>query len=532
MSDSATALGLDARWADINANVVNIADFNERVVGAYNNGTAEKALEADDDLARSVIPAATGALRDFSYIAPDIPEFIAVNCVGCMDCVTQCPDTAILGKVAEPAVLESHLAGIDDPLLREQMTAQWVKTNKYYNVLEKKGTGGGQFGIFIDPTKCKGCAECVDACGDHDALKMIHKANGTLDWYKKSFNFYRDMPETPKKFINEKALSDMMLAERSLLYVGGAGSCMGCGEATALRMMLAATGFMYGPENIGIVAATGCNTVYTSTYPYNPYKVCWTNSLFENAPADAMGVRARWDQLGWAKKRLWIIGGDGAMLDIGFQSLSRMFASGMDIKVIVLDTQVYSNTGGQTSTGSFKGQDAKMSAHGKVIDGKKENRKEIGNIALMHKDVYVAQTTCAHMNHFYKAVMEANEYPGPAIINVFTTCQPEHGVADNMAEHQAKLAADSRSFPVFIYDPRKGKRIKERMSLAGNPNMKEDWYVNPKTGEPVDFVSFARTEGRFAKHFDKQGNPSATLLSAKQDRLENWNLLQELAGLR
>jgi pyruvate/2-oxoacid:ferredoxin oxidoreductase beta subunit len=173
-----------------------------------------------------------------------------------------------------------------------------------------------------------------------------------------------------------------------------------------------------------------------------------------------------------------------------------------------------------------------MSFHGKVQQGKKENRKEIANIALMHKDVYVAQTTCAHMNHFYKAVMEANEYPGPAIINVYTTCQPEHGVADNMAEHQAKLAADSRSFPLFIYDPRKGARIKERMSLAGNPSMKEDWYVNPKTGEAVDFVSFARSEGRFAKHFDKDGNPSATILSAQQDRLENWRMLQELAGVK
>ena len=103
----------------------------------------------------------------------------------------------------------------------------------------------------------------------------------------------------------------------------------------------------------------------------------------------------------------------------------------------------------------------------------------------------MAQTTCAHQNHFYKAVMDANQLPGPAIINVFTTCQPEHGVGDNMAEHQAKLAADSRSFPVFIYDPRKGKRFKERLSLVGNPNVKEDWYVHPKTGEPVDFIAFA-----------------------------------------
>ena len=529
---AATATALEARIEDIRTNVVDVADFNERVVGAYNSGTAEKGLEADDQSARSVVPAATGALRDFSYIAPDIPEFIAEKCVGCMECVTQCPDTAILGKVAEPAVLDGYVTQIPDESYRGRVAAQWVQTTKYFSVLEKKGIGGGKFAIFIDPTKCKGCAECVDACGDHAALRMIRKNDQNMRWYKDSFQFYRDMPETPAKFINEKALSDMMLAERSLLYVGGAGSCMGCGEATALRMMLAATGFLYGPDNIGIVAATGCNTVYTSTYPYNPYRVSWTNSLFENAPADAMGVRARWDQLGWKNKRLWIIGGDGAMLDIGFQSLSRMLASGMDIKVIVLDTQVYSNTGGQASTSSFKGQDAKMSAHGSAIPGKKENRKELGNICMMHKDVYVAQTTCAHPNHFYKAVMEANQYSGPAVINVFTTCQPEHGVADNMAEHQAKLAADSRSFPVFIYDPRKGPRIKDRLSLVGNPNVKDDWYIHPKTGEQIDFVYFARTEGRFSKHFDKDGNPSPTILSTRDERLENWHLLQELAGIR
>src|SRR2546421_773550 len=518
---------------DIRVNVVDTEDFTSRVSGAYNAGTAEKGLEAADQVARSIIPAATGAFRDFSYIAPDIPLFITENCVGCMDCVTECPDTAILGKVAEPSALEERLSKIEDEDLRKSMAAQWGITNKYFNVLEKKTPGaGGKFGIFIDPTKCKGCAECVDACGDHNALKMIPKDDKNMAWFKTAFNFYKDMPETPGKFINEKALADMMLAERSLLYVGGAGSCMGCGEATALRMMLAATGFVYGKENIGIVAATGCNTVYTSTYPYNPYQIAWTNSLFENAPAVAMGIRARWDAQGWQQKRLWIVGGDGAMNDIGFQSLSRMLASGMDIKVIVLDTQVYSNTGGQTSTSSFKGQDAKMSFHGKVIQGKKENRKELATICMMHKDVYVAQTTCAHVNHFYKAVMEANQFSGPAIVNVYTTCQPEHGVGDNMAEYQAKLAADSRSFPIFIYDPRKGSKFKERLSLAGNPNMKDDWYVNPKTGEPVDFITFARSEGRFAKHFDKDGNPSATLIAARQERLENWHILQELAGLR
>src|ERR1700691_4033963 len=101
-----------------------------------------------------------------------------------------------------------------------------------------------------------------------------------------------------------------------------------------------------------------------------------------------------------------------------------------------------------------------------------------------------------------------------------------------MAGDQAKLAVDSRAFPLMIFDPRKGKTIKERMSLQGNPAVKDDWYKNPKTNEEISIIDFCRSEGRFSKHFDKDGNPSELLLHAKQDRLENWHLLQELAGLR
>ena len=219
------------------------------------------------------------------------------------------------------------------------------------------------------------------------------------------------------------------------------------------------------------------------------------------------------------------------MFDIGFQSLSRMFASGMNIKVFVLDTQVYSNTGGQASTSSYTGQNTKMSVHGSAISGKQERRKEIAQIAMMHPNTFVAQTTCAHSNHFYRAVLDALEFHGPAIVCCYTTCQPEHGVADDMATHQARLAVDTRAFPLLIHDPRKGATIRERLSLQGNPAINDDWYTHPKTGEQVDFIEFCRSEGRFAKHFDKEGNPSETLLRARQDRLDNWRLLQELAGL-
>ncbi|MFQ5849550.1 MAG: thiamine pyrophosphate-dependent enzyme [Candidatus Binatia bacterium] len=512
-----------------------VDDFNRRVIGAYQEGTGSILLPADVGIARSLVPPGTGALRDFSYIAPEVPEFIRERCVGCMACVTECPDTAILGKAMPASRVEDALMEVADPDERAWVRSHWAMTRKYYNVPEKQGQEGSLFGIFVDPTKCKGCAECVQVCDalGYHALKMVKKDEGMLPRYRRAFNFFRQIGPTPKEYINERALADFMLAEDSaLLYVGGAGSCMGCGEATAIRMMLAATGFVYGPESIAIVAATGCNTVYGSTYPYNPFLVSWSNSLFENAPADAIGIRARWDQKGWCNKKLWVIGGDGAMYDIGFQSLSRLLASRMDINVLVLDSQVYSNTGGQASTATYTGQDAKMAAIGRAIKGKRERRKELSHICMMHSEVYVAQTTPAHINHFYKAIMEANEYPGPALVNVYTTCQPEHGVADNLASHHAKLAVESRAFPLFIYDPRKGGTIRERLSLVGNPAQKEDWWTPPKSVKPFTFVDFARTEGRFAKQFDEAGNPSEMLLQAEEDRLRNWRVLQELARLR
>jgi pyruvate/2-oxoacid:ferredoxin oxidoreductase beta subunit/NAD-dependent dihydropyrimidine dehydrogenase PreA subunit len=509
--------------------VLDVRDFNERIIRCYEEGTAEKALPADLSVARSLIPAGTATLRDFSYVAPEIPEYIAGNCTGCMDCVTLCPDTAILGKVISETEWRQKLAAIPAEADRELFRKQWSDTRKYYEGARKKGQDGGKFVIMIDPSKCKGCAECVTVCDD-EALKMVAKTEDLMTGIRKSHRMFKEFGPSDPRYVSDNLLVDMMLKEETHVYVGGAGSCAGCGEGTALRMLCAATGAKYG-DQWGMIAATGCNTVYTSTYPYNPYLIPWTNSLFENAPAYAMGVRMRWDQMGWQSRPLWCIGGDGAMFDIGFQSLSRLLASGINIKVFVLDTQVYSNTGGQASTASYTGQNTKMSFHGKAIGGKQERRKEIAQIAMMHPRTFVAQTTCAHINHFYRAVIDALEFDGPAIVCCYTTCQPEHGVGDNMATDQARLAVDTRAFPLLVYDPRKGNTIRERLSLQGNPAIKDDWWVNPKTGKVVDFLDFARSEGRFEKHFDKQGNPSETLFAARQDRLENWRVLQELAGV-
>jgi len=520
-----------------------VDDFNRAIVPAYRRGTVDSELGAEGGVARSIIPPGTAAIRDFSHLAPQIPDFIAERCVGCMSCVNACPDTAILG-VALPesqtaAAIESFSAAQPQPdLAAETARSHFAHTTKYADVPAKRGIEPADFGIFVDPVHCKGCAECVEVCTalGYDALQMIDKVpqeesgESSLDRYRRDMALFRSLPLTPEAYRNEKALADLMLGEHAIGYVGGAGSCAGCGEATAIRMLVAATRQVHGPESMGIVAATGCNTVYGSTYPFNPYLVPWTNSLFENAPADAMGIRARWDQAGHTERRLWTLGGDGAMYDIGFQSLSRMVASGADIKVMVLDTQVYSNTGGQASTASFGGQVTKLSAYGRDLHGRTEPRKELGRILMAHGDVYVAQTTPAHVNHFYRAIMEANEYPGPAVVIVYTPCQPEHGIADDASTRQAKLAVTSRAFPLFVYDPRKGATIAERLSLQGNPSPKTDWYTAPD-GTVTDFIAFARTEGRFAPHFRKDGAPTSEITATQDERLGKWRTLQELAGM-
>ena len=150
---------------------------------------------------------------------------------------------------------------------------------------------------------------------------------------------------------------------------------------------------------------------------------------------------------------------------------------------------------------------------------------------MAHGDAYVAQVAASNINHLYKAMMEANAYPGPAVVIAYTPCMPEHIIPDDAANRQAKLAVDSRAFPLFTYDPRRGTRLSERLSLQGNPATKEDWTKSPD-GTTFDFISFARTEGRFEKHFDKEGNASVELQRSQEDRLQNWQTLQEMAGLR
>jgi pyruvate-ferredoxin/flavodoxin oxidoreductase len=478
----------------------------------------------------------------------------------------------------------------------------------------------------------------VDVCPE-GALITVRQDDENVDQLRRNWNLWENLPDTNDRYINISNLDEGIGVLSSLLLkkknygsmAGGDGACMGCGEKTAvhilvstieglmiprvksfvgrlddlierldararelvgskadvaglaeadqdhvdvaldadsaerLRLLNQATDelkdlrwrYVEGPGGtgrapMGISNSTGCSSVWGSTYPYNPYPFPWVNHLFQDAPSIAIGLfegqmrkmadnfvsvrRAElltsgeydaethepfftafdWRQFDDEEFHLCppmlAMGGDGAMLDIGFQNLSRLLASGKPIRVVVLDTQVYSNTGGQSCTSGFTGQIADMAAYGQVQHGKEETRKEMALIALAHRGAYVLQSSQASASHMMQGILKGLNSRRPAVFNIYTPCPVEHGVADEWAPHSAKLALESRAFPFMVFDPDAGDTVAECIDLEGNPEIDELWpsyelaYVDSDGGEqtmdlPLTIADWAATEGRFRKHF-------------------------------
>jgi pyruvate-ferredoxin/flavodoxin oxidoreductase len=317
--------------------------------------------------------------------------------------------------------------------------------------------------------------------------------------------------------------------------------------------------YMEGPSKkgraeMGVINSTGCTSVWASTFPFNPYPFPWTSNLFQDSPSVAMGVfeghMAKmaegfktvrmaemelaggydpetngkffsyfdWEQFSDEEWHLCppvvAMGGDGAMFDIGFQNLSRALMSGKPVKIMIVDTQVYSNTGGQACTSGFIGQVADMSPYGSTKHGKTEKRKEISVIGMAHRTSYVMQGSLSNVTHLLEGFIDGLNSRRPALFNVYAVCPPEHGVGDDSAVAQSKKAVESRAFPLFRYDPDLGDTFSECVSLEGNPSLDAEWIsykldYAEETGEkksmtlPMTFADFALSEGRFAKQFKR-----------------------------
>jgi pyruvate-ferredoxin/flavodoxin oxidoreductase len=319
-----------------------------------------------------------------------------------------------------------------------------------------------------------------------------------------------------------------------------------------------------GMSVMAMAAHTGCNTVYGSTTPNNPHPYPWMNSLFQDgitigwlmgesfivdharrsvlperltdiilaigAPADgslSVGNRGKGlnaetyyhfthftDALMTDAEivelpKVWVVGGDGGMGDIGYQNMSKVILQNRpNVKALMLDTQVYSNTGGQNSdsTPMLGGND--MNVFGAATQGKNTEKKTVAETFLAgHGSPFVAQVSMANAPKLYRAILDGLEYRGTMFLQCFTTCQPEHGVPDDMALFQAQRVRDSRGAPEFVFDPRKGESYQEALDVTGNPSRDLDWYEikDNKSGETRRYTvaHWCTTEARFRNHLKK-----------------------------
>jgi pyruvate-ferredoxin/flavodoxin oxidoreductase len=321
-----------------------------------------------------------------------------------------------------------------------------------------------------------------------------------------------------------------------------------------------------GMSVMAMAAHTGCNTVYGSTAPNNPHPYPWMNSLFQDGVtvgwlmgesfivdharrsviperlADILLTRDAGTEGDGASSdggssdvidaeqyyhlthftdalmtdqeivelpKVWVVGGDGGIGDIGYQNTSKvMLQNRPNVKVLMLDTQVYSNTGGQNSdsTPMLGGND--MNVFGAATQGKNTEKKTVAETFLGgHGSPFVAQVSMANAPKLYRAILDGLEYRGTMFLQAFTTCQPEHGVADDMALFQAQRVRDSRGVPEFVFNPRLGETYQEALDLKGNPSIDLDWYETKDkvTGETRRYTvaHWCTTEARFRNHLKK-----------------------------
>ena len=214
------------------------------------------------------------------------------------------------------------------------------------------------------------------------------------------------------------------------------------------------------------------------------------------------------------RKSVWIVGGDGWAYDIGFGGLDQVISAGRDVNILVLDTEVYSNTGGQASKATPRGAVAKFASAGKSTA-----KKDLGMIAMAYGNVYVAQIAMgANMTQTVKALAEAESYPGPSLVIAYSPCIAHGFELGKMMAHQ-KDAAASGYWPLYRFDPRLAASEDKPFALDSRP-------------ATMPFKDFAAAEARFSMLATADPERSEELLKAAQEDIdERRRYYEQLAGL-
>ena len=407
------------------------------------------------------------------------PRFNSKNCIQCNMCSFVCPHAVI-----RPYLLTKEELDNAPSIIKEQAISANLKDEELYYV------------VCPSIPDCTGCKLCSNICpGKRGEKALFMEAQEELkkDGYVEAFD-YLENNVTKKNPFNKNTVKGSQFERPKFTFPG---ACAGCGETSYLKLVSQLFG-----DSLVVANATGCSSIYSASLPTTAWSTPWANSLFEDNAEYGFGMKiaddVKKEQIKKIlrkyrdildkdivdsyleevtlenssklynlalesnivellelkefikKKTFFIIGGDGWAYDIGFSGIDHVLASHENVNILVLDTEVYSNTGGQSSKSTKVGAVAKFASN-----GKETAKKDLAKIALTYPHVYVGTVSMgANMQHTIKVLNEAVNYNGPSIIIAYAPCIAQgllKGMENTMDEE--KDAVTSGYFPLFHYNP-------------------------------------------------------------------------------
>ena len=493
-------------------------------------------------------------------VATDVPVWDSEKCIGCNICSYVCPHACI----RPVAMTEEEAAAAPEGMQMKEML----------------GMPQYKFAITVSAFDCTGCGSCVNVCpAKEKAISMqSFEANEDEQKYFDYAVKLPEKQDVIDKF-KVNTVKGSQFKQPLLEFSGACGGCGETPYAKLLTQLFGDRMYIANATGCSSIWGNSSpSTPYTvNAQGHGP---AWSNSLFEDAAEFGYGMllaqRAIRDRLKdeldvlaadtdnedvkaaikeWndtfavgatngaatdklvaaleacgcdaaknilkekdflAKKSQWVFGGDGWAYDIGFGGLDHVIASGKDINIMVFDTEVYSNTGGQSSKATPEGAIAQFAA-----GGKETKKKDLAGIAMTYGYVYVAQISMgADMNQCVKAIAEAEAYPGPSLIIAYAPCI-NHGIKKGMSKAQTeeKLAVESGYWFNFRYNPTLAAEGKDAFSLDSKAPSK-------------DYQEFLKGENRYASLAKFNPARAAELFAiSEQNSKDRYEYLQKLVAL-
>ena len=441
----------------------------------------------------------TGTTRwEKRNIAAEIPVWDEGLCIQCNKCAMVCPHAAIRAKVYHPA----RLADAPPTFKSTDYRGNEWKGNKYTIQVGAEDCTGCTLCVMVCPAKDKSNPR-------HKAIDM-HPQLPLRDAERFNYDFFLGLPEADRSKVRLDVKGSQFL--QPLFEYSGA--CAGCGETPYVKLMTQLFGDRALIANATGCSSIYGGNLPTTPYctDSNGRGPAWANSLFEDNAEFGLGFRLAADKheqqaremlqrdsippqlvaalLGadqstetgiaeqrarvaelkgllaaksspeaarlalladyLVKKSVWIVGGDGWAYDIGYGGLDHVLALGRKVNILVLDTEVYSNTGGQASKSTPIGATAKF-----AVAGKTRPKKDLGMLAMSYGNVYVARVAFGAKDaQTLKAFQEADSFPGTSLIIAYSPCIA-HGYDLAGGIEQQKLAVETGYWPLYRYDPRR-----------------------------------------------------------------------------